>query len=112
MKHMLFNFKNQITNKLTLQPSSSQLAKGAKMNMRINKQYYIIRMNQQMVWIELWKLHWWSFHCCQVYESLMLEEPMMNLIWVYNWNKNIFHKKIREESRYGITQGCFLDLKL
>ncbi len=41
MKHMLFNEKNQITNKLTLQPSPSQLAKGAKMNMGINKKYYI-----------------------------------------------------------------------
>jgi hypothetical protein len=41
MKHMLFNKKNQIINKLALQPSSSQLAKGAKMNMRINKKYYI-----------------------------------------------------------------------
>jgi hypothetical protein len=46
---MLFNKKNQIANKLTLQPSSSQLAKGAKMNMKINKQYSIKRMNQQMV---------------------------------------------------------------
>jgi len=51
MKQMLFNNKNQITNKLTLQPSSSQLAKGEKMNMRINKQYYIRKMNQQ--WCEL-----------------------------------------------------------
>jgi hypothetical protein len=82
------------------------------MNMRINKQYYIRKMNQQMVWIELWKLHWSRFHCCQVYESLILEEPMMNLVWVYNWNKNIVHKKCKQESRYGIIQGYFLDLKL